>query len=95
MPAKRSSVPRSVTVGGIRLDVRLEHLEGEYFGKYRHDRREIVLSDEMAEEDAIATLHHELMHAALKIGGVAEVLTEEQEEAVVRCLEHLFLPTIV
>jgi len=82
---------KHVTVGGIRL--RVEIVRSDDWGGYHHDRRLIEIADFAATtlKDYRETLRHEMMHAALQIGGVG-FSERYDEESVVRCLETIFFP---
>lgn len=84
-----SKWPTSVEIGGrcfqvIRCDI-------EDFGQMRFDHSQILISDRRSKAEQWTTLRHEMMHAALHVGGVSHC-ENYNEEAVVRCLENLFFP---
>lgn len=58
------------------------------------DTKTIMLNKKDTLANKRATLFHELCHAALHVGGVSFVLTDEVEEAVVRAIEHGVYPLI-
>ena len=90
--------PASVRIGGLEVKVRWEHSagEGELFGSYLGGRPVITLYLDKCYTEKLAwsTLIHEMNHAALDIGGVSYVLTEEREEAVVRNHDSLLIPAL-
>lgn len=90
------SFPRSVSVGGHSLRVKwVDELPEDDWAEYRHDTKELVLSKRCkTETERWWSLLHEMIHSSLAIGGVSYILTDEQEEAVVRNIEHLFLPSL-
>jgi hypothetical protein len=59
--------------------------EMEDYGHFILESRTIKLKPDQDREDQ--TVLHELIHAALRISGLDEVLGPESEEAVCRCLE--------
>jgi hypothetical protein len=81
----------SVNIGGLRFDVVIRDIDE--FGRMMFDDRKIVLSRACSSDKRlfIQTLRHEMMHAALHLGGVA-FAERYDDEAVVRCLENLFFP---
>lgn len=89
---KKPRVPSSVTIGGRKLRVKLVPME-DAWGQYLHDEGTILLNRALVNTPVIlaATLRHELMEAALFIGGVAWMERYEQEP-VVRAMEELFFP---
>jgi Zn-dependent peptidase ImmA (M78 family) len=56
--------------------------------------REIYINKEYSIEEQRSTLFHEILHACLYEGGVTNVLTTMQEEAVVCCLENGLYPQV-
>lgn len=76
---------RSIDIGGHTIKVVIDPTIEEY-GLFDLDRMTITLRN----YDEV-TLRHELVHAALRIGGVA-FCDNFPEEAVVRCMDHLFFP---
>lgn len=81
--------PKSINILGRKIRIKKRDLDGDH-GRYVHDDAVIYLSDnEEHEKDAWPTLLHEMVHAALTIGGVSEVLDAGKEEAVCRAIENL------
>lgn len=88
MPAK---VPKQVTIGGRVITVVVEDIED--WGQYRPDDRVIALSRKAVSKSSSLreTLRHEMLHAAFDISGVS-YLKSFEEEAIVRCVDHIFHP---
>lgn len=85
------TLPRKITIGGKRIRVRRVRGQSEW-GCYHHDIAEIRIRSGITDNEAIDTLRHEMMHAALAIGCVS-FATVLDEEAVVRCLsDEIFWP---
>ena len=75
-------LPKTVTIAGKRIKLIVEEFKGadsDTFGEYYHD------------DNALATLRHEMMEASLFISGLAWAERYEQE-SVVRCMEEIFFP---
>lgn len=93
----RKKLPTSVVIGGRRIKVVFKEMK-DTWGEYIHDKREIRMSLKLKPADknkaAWETLVHECVHACLAMAGLDHILEESTEEAVVRCLEHMFLPLI-
>ena len=53
----------------------------------------IEISKETPQDEMVATLLHESIHAALRVSGVSQLLNEQLEEAVCRAVE-LIAPNI-
>jgi hypothetical protein len=81
-----------VTLGGVAIRIRIVKGMDEW-GEYGHDDRVIRISAKCVDMPGVlrSTLRHELVHAALNIGGVG-FSERYEEESVVRCLEQLFFP---
>lgn len=84
-------IKRPVIIGGQPFKVLVKEIN-EY-GLMLFDDREIHISKKCVRSKKLfrETLRHEMIHAALHIGGVA-YLDQYDEEAVVRCLENIFFP---
>ena len=91
-PKRSKAVPKSVVLGGQRIKVRVVR-NMEDWGDYDHDDQIIRINARCVDLPGAlrSTLRHELVHAALNIGGVGFSKGFE-EESVVRCLEQLFFP---
>lgn len=83
---------KSISVGGQRFRIRFAYLGGDY-GHMIFDDRVILISESLRgnEKQLFLTITHELFHAALHVAGVS-FSKRQDEEALVRALEHLFLP---
>ena len=89
------SLPRSVTIGGQKIKVKLQEFKdyhGFTYGQYFHDDKTIQINPDLCDQVKIETLRHEMMEASLLISGVGFSDSYEQE-AVVRCMEEIFFPT--
>lgn len=83
------AAPSSLKVMGRKIKIKVKDLDSDH-GQYVHDESTIYLSNNPEhQKDMKATLLHELVHVVLTIGGVAEVLGPEKEEAVCRAVENL------
>jgi hypothetical protein len=82
-------IPQSVSIGGRTIGIVVEEMES--WGEYRSDDKQIAISHKatLSELDLIETLRHEMVHAALDIGGISHIKNYE-EEAIVRCLDTIF-----
>lgn len=74
---------------GRKLDIVITNLKGLH-GDFNIDKNHIRIHQNQTIDEARATLFHEALHAALAISGQNEMLKEDQEEALVRLLEHAF-----
>ncbi len=86
-------IPETITIAGRDIKIVWKDFE-ETYGQYVHDKREIHLARRIQDSEAMVwqTLYHELVHAALGMAGLDHVLGDDNEEAVVRCIEHLLFP---
>lgn len=85
-----NTLPKIVTIGGVDLRIIVRET-GDDYGSCHFDRREIWISDAATVPQQMDTLRHEMMHAALAIGGVG-YSEKYDEEPIVRCLENIFFP---
>ena len=85
-------VPKTIRVAGQTVRILKEDLSDDgLFGYYSHDRKVIILSKHLKDQQIMQTLRHELMEASLCISGVGFCETFEQED-VVRCMDEVFFP---
>lgn len=82
---------RPIKIGGQSFRIVVKDIEN--FGEMAFDDRKIYIAKRCLKSDKLfkETLRHEMIHAALHVGGVA-YLDQYDEEAVVRCLENIFFP---
>lgn len=86
-------LPRSIEVAGCRVAVRVTKLTDTY-GQFTFDDRLIEIDRDHLREDpaeALNTLRHEMMEAALLLSGVGFMKRYDQEP-VVRAMEQVFFP---
>ena len=83
---------RSTLIGGHRVKIQII-ADLEDWGEYDHDKKTISLARRClrSKTDFLSTLRHEMIHAALAIGGVA-FSDHFEEEAIVRCMDDIFFP---
>lgn len=93
-PALRP-LPSSIVIAGREFAVRLvDNFEDERMGDCDVVGHKIRVGRFLRPEDQWQTLFHECVHAALRLGGLHEVLKEEAEEAVCWNLESLLWPIL-
>lgn len=87
------TIPRKISIGGIAFKVRFVKFDDDDYGKMDFDQRLILLNQAMRNNlpMTIETLRHEMIHAALAVGGVSFAV-EYDEEVIVRCLDSIFFP---
>lgn len=91
---KNLPTPASATVGGHKVKIELveEVDEDGSWAHYVHDKKLIRIANRALRKGEFKkTLRHEMVHAALRIGGVA-FSDYMEEESVVRCMDELFFP---
>ena len=91
-------VPTKVLIFGKVISVSREDMPRDEFGEYHQHEYRITISKRLSPEDALHTLFHECIHAALHISGLSAVIpgprdnddmdTVDLEEAIVTCLEN-------
>ena len=86
-------IPKKISIGGIAFKVRFVKFDDDDYGKMDFDQRLILLNQAMKNnlQMTIETLRHEMIHAALAVGGVSFAV-EYDEEVIVRCLDSIFFP---
>ena len=86
-------IPEKVEIAGREIAVVWRDFE-ETYGQYCHDKREIQMANRIRGRKNMAwqTFMHEVVHGAIGMSGLDHVLGGENEEAVVRCIEHLLFP---
>lgn len=81
-----------VKVGGQKWKLVWSALDKDVFGECDSGDKVIRLNPSQPDSEVESTIFHELVHAALAIGGVNQLFTSEQEEAIAHCLENLLFP---
>ena len=90
-----NSLPKQVYLLGNRIAVSravLPDAHGLFTISDKTGLGNIQICDELLPAYAEKILFHELVHAVLHFSGVVELLTDEQEEAVVCAIEHGLFP---
>lgn len=82
-------LPKSITIFGREIKITVTNLKGLH-GDFQIDKNLIRIHQSVPLESAKHTLFHEALHAAFAISGHNETLAENQEEAIVRMIEHAF-----
>jgi hypothetical protein len=87
---------KSITVAGHRVRIKIDPNLHDAWGEYDADAKCITVGLRVFDEpDKFAeTVTHELVHAALALSGVSFAMDGRTEEAVVRCMEQIFLPAL-
>lgn len=85
-----------MVVGGKKFLVVPTELGDEYYGRMLFDKGHIQTHSELMPGTKMHydTLRHEMVHASFAMAGLNHILKDEQEEAVVRCLENIFFPAL-
>lgn len=78
---EQQAFPTEITVFGKVVGIEFNRIHGNY-GLCDAEERLITLDTTQTKEQAEDTLVHEIIHAVLGISGIAEILTEEQNEAI-------------
>ena len=88
-------IPRRIDVMGHPITVTRRNIPdafGEFWIDDESGKARIALDKGMDSEYSEKILFHELVHAVLHFSGAIETLSEEQEEAIVRAMEHGLFP---
>lgn len=86
------ALPKSVTMFGYRIKIVQKDIDEH--GLCDWDSKVITLRDSDPTDIQQATLFHELLHMALALGGTKYLLSDKEEEAVVRTLENGLWPLL-
>ena len=90
---KLKTVPKTLSILGQTIDIVQISMSEDSHGEADLDNHRIVLNEKYKDTNKV-TLIHELIHAAIGISGISEILTKKQEEAICRCLEYALLDYI-
>jgi hypothetical protein len=84
--------PKKVTIGGVSLRIVIVPNMVDW-GQYHADDKQISISSRALSKHQLfrETLRHEMLHAALEIGGIS-YLKKYSEEPIVRCIDNIFYP---
>ena len=86
-------IPKKISIGGIAFKVQFVKFDVDDYGRMDFDQRLILLNDSIKNNLPMVaeTIRHEMVHAALAVGGVS-FSVDYDEEVIVRCLDSLFFP---
>lgn len=90
-------VPKSISVGGRKIPIDIRPMK-KRLGEFDPDTRRIALDPSVLKtrREFRSVLVHEVLHAALELGGVAgDRISPKAEEQVVNAIEALAAPAIV
>ena len=86
------TVPKSITVGGVRVRSLLGDLgDDDCYGTYSHRRKLITIDKTLKGKDLHDTIRHEMLHASLAVSGLSYSESYE-EEAIIRCMDEIYFP---
>jgi hypothetical protein len=86
---------KSITVAGHRVRIKIDP-ETKDWADYDPDKKTISVHPDTAADPTLFRkwVRHEIGHAALTLSGVAYTLKDDNEEAVIRCLDEILYPAI-
>ena len=86
-------IPKKISIGGITFKVQFIKFDVDDYGRMDFDQRLILLNHSIKNNLPMVaeTIRHEMVHAALAVGGVS-FSVDYDEEVIVRCLDSLFFP---
>jgi hypothetical protein len=98
MAANLSKIPTHIIILGKKIKIKkprklVDELGQELFGLFDHDKMVIHVS-QSKDHNKYSTFLHEILHAILFISGHNETLEHEQEEAIIRAIEHGLFPIL-
>lgn len=90
-----SKLPDKVEILGTAFAISYQkRIAGNLFGETLPDTKRIKIKSDLTPAALEATLFHEMMHAALFMSGLSQIVTEDMEEAIIRAIEHGLAPHI-
>jgi len=87
-------VLKRLNILGVPFEVVLADLEDGTYGETEGHARKIMINRNQPKNLVLSTLFHEAIHAVLHVSGHTELLTHQQEEALVIALESAFAHAI-
>jgi hypothetical protein len=90
---QKKQLPKSITIFGHRFKIVVKPLEGDH-GRSDVDSKTIYVDSTIPYTEQETTLAHEALHMVLDLGGLGFMMTDDVNEAIVRCLEYGFLPLV-
>jgi len=88
-------LPKTITISGKQFKIQVSDLSEEgLHGDSSNDTKIIRISSKLSPKDQFATLFHECIHMSLEISGISYMLTDQMEEAIVRCVEYAIYPLL-
>ena len=86
------TVPKSITIGGVRVRIRLGDLgDDDCYGRYSHRRKLITIDKTLKGKELHDTIRHEMLHASLAVSGLSYSESYE-EESIIRCMDEIYFP---
>ena len=85
--------PKSISIAGITFRILYKPISD--FGDCDIDKKLITIRDNLTDQETLETILHESLHACLAVSGLSYLIVSvETEEAIVRCIDHLYMPVI-
>jgi hypothetical protein len=85
--------PKSISIAGVLFKIQYKPIED--FGACDIDKRIITIRETLTNKETLETILHESLHACLAVSGLSYLLNnEETEEALIRCVDHLYIPIV-
>ena len=94
MTAKESYYrPKSIRIAGIAFKIQYKQMND--YGLCDIDKKLITIRETLSNQETLETILHESLHACLAVSGLSYLLdNEETEEALIRCIDHLYIPIV-
>tara|TARA_R100001463_G_scaffold66915_2_gene120563 strand:+ start:10 stop:330 length:321 start_codon:yes stop_codon:yes gene_type:complete len=93
MSDKESYKPKQILIAGIAFKIQYKPIND--FGLCDIDKKTITIRETLSNKETLETLLHESLHACLAVSGLSYLLdNEETEEALIRCIDHLYIPIV-
>ena len=94
----QKKLPTKINILGREIKVLREEMKEGEFGEYEQHRYIIKVNKKSDYNEAMQTIFHEAVHAAIHISGLSQILPQNDfmdvEEAIVTCFENAFSDAI-
>lgn len=85
--------PKSIRIAGIAFKIQYKPIND--YGLCDIDKKLITIRETLSNQETLETILHESLHACLAVSGLSYLLdNEETEEALIRCIDHLYIPIV-
>ena len=85
--------PKSISIAGVPFKIQYKQIND--YGLCDIDKRIITIRESLSNQETLETILHESLHACLAVSGLSYLLnSEDTEEALIRCIDSLYIPIV-